>query len=183
MGLTCSQFPHSAPWRRALGWSVGGDKVSCWWVCGMTTSSPAQTEAGQEGGGFPTPALMEMEVSAAIISQRLPWMKILHLSSVAGSCFNLHPWLSSWNFINCHKYWEATGRGGVSQRHLQWGLAMRHQEGLKRWREFHCGQVAPSASDLGNRDVQQWWLVNSATATGVLALTFTTPLLFWFHGG
>lgn len=50
----------------------------------MATSSQAQAEAGQEGGGFPTPALMKMEVS---FLSGYPGMKMSHLSSVVGSYF------------------------------------------------------------------------------------------------
>lgn len=55
----------------------------------MTTSSHVQKQAGQEGGGFPIPALMKIKVSTASLPSCYPKMKKLHLSSVWGFGFLL----------------------------------------------------------------------------------------------
>lgn len=63
-----------------------------------------------------------------------PEMKMLHLGSAVGFevLFRLSPpWLSSWKSINCHRYWEATSKGGVCQGHYQQGLRMRHLGGTE----------------------------------------------------
>lgn len=100
----------------------------------MTTSSHVQKEAGQEGGGFPIPALTKTKVSAASFLSCYPEMKMLHLGSVVGFevLFLLSPpRLSSYKSINHHRYWEAASKGGACQGHYQQGLGMRHLGGTE----------------------------------------------------